>query len=127
MIHMEATSRLAPGEVLERVKKFFGKGGQGLELTEESASCLTFTGGGGYVTATVCRGGERDESRYGFPGMGISGQRISCQAFLRFAPQSAQRNSLFEENFGERNILGHFYIWISARSAFSAVNRWSKD
>jgi hypothetical protein len=59
MIHMEGKSGLAPEEVLGRAKKFFGKGGQGLDLTAENASCLTFTGGGGYVTASVCREGER--------------------------------------------------------------------
>jgi hypothetical protein len=59
MIHLEGKSRLGPEEVLDRAKKFFGKGGQGLELTEENASCLTFTGGGGYVTATVCLEGEQ--------------------------------------------------------------------
>ena len=59
MIHMEATSRLSSDEVLERVRKFFGKEGQGLELSEENESCLTFTGGGGYVTATVCAEGKQ--------------------------------------------------------------------
>jgi hypothetical protein len=58
MIHMEGQSRLAPEEVLGRLRKFFGKGGQGLELTDKSASCLTFTGGG-YVTATVCLEGKQ--------------------------------------------------------------------
>jgi hypothetical protein len=61
MVHMEQTLNLTPEEVLERIKKFFGKGGQGLELTEENASCLTFTGGGGYVTATVCQ--ERGQTK----------------------------------------------------------------
>ena len=55
MIHMERESKLAPKEILERAKNFFGKQGHGLELSEESASCLTFAGGGGYVTATVCQ------------------------------------------------------------------------
>jgi hypothetical protein len=55
---MEGTSKLSPEEILARVKKFFGKGGQGLELTEEGASCLHFTGGGGYVTASVCVEGK---------------------------------------------------------------------
>jgi len=58
MIHMERKSRLEPEELLGRLKKFFGKEGQGLELTEENASCLTFTGGGGYVTASVCLEGK---------------------------------------------------------------------
>ena len=59
MIRMEGKSKLAPEEVLSQAKKYFGKGGQGLELTEENASCLTFTGGGGYVTASVCVEGKR--------------------------------------------------------------------
>lgn len=29
-------------------------GGLGLELTEETLQCLTFEGGGGFVTVTVC-------------------------------------------------------------------------
>ena len=58
MIHMEGKSKLAPEELLGRLRKFFGKGGQGLELTEENASCLTFTGGGGYVNASVCVEGK---------------------------------------------------------------------
>jgi hypothetical protein len=59
MIHMQGKSRLAPEEVLGRLRKFFGKDGQGLELTEEGPLCLTFTGGGGYVTASVCLEGEQ--------------------------------------------------------------------
>lgn len=58
MIHLEGTSNLPPEEVLARAKKYFGRGGQGLELTEEGAACLTFTGGGGYVTASVCPEGK---------------------------------------------------------------------
>jgi hypothetical protein len=54
MINMEKKTKLSPDEVVARVKTYFGKGGQGLELTEESGQCLTFSGGGGYVTATVC-------------------------------------------------------------------------
>jgi hypothetical protein len=54
MINLEGMSRLSPEEVINRLKKFFGKGGQGLELTEDNPQCLTFSGGGGYVSATVC-------------------------------------------------------------------------
>jgi hypothetical protein len=54
MINLEAKTRLTPEEVANRLKKMFGKGGPGLELTEEAAQCLTFEGGGGYVTATFC-------------------------------------------------------------------------
>ncbi|HYB21213.1 MAG TPA: hypothetical protein VEH09_09795 [Thermodesulfobacteriota bacterium] len=54
MINLEGRTKESPEEVIHRLKKYFGKGGQGLELTEENPSCLNFTGGGGYVTATVC-------------------------------------------------------------------------
>ena len=54
MINLEAKTKLTPEEVVIRLKKFFGKGGLGLELTEDAPQCLTFKGGGGYVTATLC-------------------------------------------------------------------------
>ncbi len=54
MINLEKQTKVPAEEVITRLKKFFGKGGQGLELTDESGQCLNFTGGGGYVNATVC-------------------------------------------------------------------------
>ena len=54
MLRMEAHSKLPAGRVAEKLKSFFGNGGLGLELSEESPGCLTFQGGGGYVTATLC-------------------------------------------------------------------------
>jgi hypothetical protein len=54
MINLEAKTKLTPEEVVIRLKKFFGKEGLGLELTEDAPQCLTFEGGGGYVTATLC-------------------------------------------------------------------------
>ncbi len=54
MINLEAKTKLTPEEVVKRLKKVFGKGGLGLALTEEAPQCLTFEGGGGYVTATLC-------------------------------------------------------------------------
>ena len=54
MINLEAKTKLNPGEVVIRLKKFFGKEGLGLEMTEDAPLCLTFQGGGGYVTATLC-------------------------------------------------------------------------
>ncbi|MBI4766000.1 MAG: hypothetical protein HY787_15605 [Deltaproteobacteria bacterium] len=59
MINIEGTTKLSEGEVIESLKKYFGKGGQGLEITDEQPSCLTFAGGGGNVTATVCPEGEK--------------------------------------------------------------------
>lgn len=54
MINLEVKTKLKQEEVIDRLKKFFGKGGLGLEITEEMPQCLTFVGGGGHVTATVC-------------------------------------------------------------------------
>ncbi|MFB3883772.1 MAG: hypothetical protein ACE144_01015 [Thermodesulfobacteriota bacterium] len=54
MIKLEARTKLPPKELFERMKRFFGKGGVGLEMTDETPECLYFEGGGGYVNATVC-------------------------------------------------------------------------
>jgi len=54
MINLEARTRLTPEQVASSLKKFFGEGGLGLKLTEEAPQCLTFEGGGGYVTASFC-------------------------------------------------------------------------
>jgi hypothetical protein len=54
MINLEVKTKLKQEEVMDRLKKFFGKGGLGLEITEETPQCLTFEGGGGHVTATLC-------------------------------------------------------------------------
>lgn len=54
MINLEGRTRLSTDEVMKRMKKYFGPGGQGLEVTEENPSCINFEGGGGSVRATVC-------------------------------------------------------------------------
>jgi len=53
MINLEVKTKLSQRQAVERLKKFFGKGGLGLELRDETPQCLSFEGGGGYVTATV--------------------------------------------------------------------------
>ena len=55
MLNLEVKTRLTDKEVIGQLKKFFGTGGLGLNLTEEGPQCLTFEGGGGYVTATLCQ------------------------------------------------------------------------
>ncbi len=59
MLNLEARTKLTVNEVSEKLKKFFGKGGLGLDLTEEGPQCLTFEGGGGHVTATFCPEAEK--------------------------------------------------------------------
>lgn len=61
MINLDVRTKLRQEEIFDRLKKFFGKGGLGLEVTEETTQCLTFEGGGGYVTATLCS--EEDKTR----------------------------------------------------------------
>jgi hypothetical protein len=53
MLSVEYRSRLKPEEIIIRLKDYFGRG-LGLELTDEKPGCLTFEGGGGFVTATLC-------------------------------------------------------------------------
>ena len=54
MLNLESRTKLSQEEVLQKLKRFFGKGGVGLELSDETPQRLTFIGGGGYVTATLC-------------------------------------------------------------------------
>ncbi len=54
MINLEGKTKLTLEETLKRLKTYFGKGGQGMEVSEENPSCISFSGGGGYVNATVC-------------------------------------------------------------------------
>ena len=59
MLNLEVRTKLTGEKIIEELKKFFGKGGLGLDLTEEGPQCLTFEGGGGHVTATFCREEEK--------------------------------------------------------------------
>ncbi len=53
MINIERQSRLKPEELMGLLKRYFGNG-WGLKVTEENPSCISFSGSGGYVNATVC-------------------------------------------------------------------------
>ncbi len=59
MTNLEIKTKLSLEDATRKVKQFFGKEGQGLELSEETPGCLCFQGGGGYVTAHVtAEGGQ---------------------------------------------------------------------
>lgn len=60
MLKLEVKTRLPEEQVKQRVKAFF-KDGNGLDITAETSDCVTFEGGGGYVTATLYR--EANETR----------------------------------------------------------------
>ena len=64
MLKLETKSKLPPEKIVDELKSFFGEGGLGLSLEDESSQCLSFQGGGGYVTATVCP--EESETRIEF-------------------------------------------------------------
>lgn len=54
MLSLERKTKLTEDEVKQKTRHFFGKEGLGLELKEETGQCLTYEGGGGYVTVTLC-------------------------------------------------------------------------
>jgi hypothetical protein len=58
MLRLECRSKLSPERVIEELKRSFGEGGLGLTLKEATPGCVTFEGGGGYVTANLCREGS---------------------------------------------------------------------
>ena len=55
MIRLEIKSKLSVPKITAKIKSYFGKGGLGLEVVEESETCLKFSGGGGYVRAEICK------------------------------------------------------------------------
>ena len=59
MLNLEVRSKLPPEKIVDKLKGFFGEGGLGLSLEDESSQCLSFHGGGGYVTATLCPEGSK--------------------------------------------------------------------
>ena len=54
MLSLEVQTKETSENVMKKFKDYFGEGGLGLELTSDTAGCLTFEGGGGFVTASVC-------------------------------------------------------------------------
>ena len=49
----EVTTTLTPQEALAQALTYFGRGGQGLEVTSKDDFSLVFQGGGGYVAVTA--------------------------------------------------------------------------
>lgn len=58
MLSVECRSLLKREEIIIGLKEYFGRD-LGLELTGEKPGCLTFEGGGGFVTATLCEEKEK--------------------------------------------------------------------
>jgi hypothetical protein len=53
VIKIAKQTRLAPEKVINRASKFFGEGGEGLEEKERNPCCISFEGGGGYVSISI--------------------------------------------------------------------------
>jgi len=58
MIRMEAKTRLSPQEVIKRAVAFFGPGGYGLWVKEQTSDYICLEGGGGVVEVTVSAEGK---------------------------------------------------------------------
>jgi hypothetical protein len=54
VLSMEVRTSLSMEELAERLNEFFGKDALGLALKEDCPGRMTFEGGGGHVTATLC-------------------------------------------------------------------------
>lgn len=61
MIRLGKESKRTAEQVLERAIQYFGQGGEGLDLTEQSESGVRFEGGGGYVVVEVEPKGKHSE------------------------------------------------------------------
>lgn len=53
MIVLEKSTSEKGENLIRKAKSFFGPEGIGLDISSEGNCCITFTGGGGYVTVTV--------------------------------------------------------------------------
>ena len=54
MLRITTRTKLEPEEAIKRAVEFFGPGGYGLEIKEQTPVCAYFEGGGGGVDVTVC-------------------------------------------------------------------------
>ena len=54
MLKLNVMTKSKPEEVVKKALEFFGPGGYGLKVTEQSDSCAYFEGGGGGIQVTAC-------------------------------------------------------------------------
>jgi hypothetical protein len=59
MAHYSVETKLSPEEAIEKATTYFGGGGLGLDAVEQNPCCISFEGGGGYVTVTATEGEKR--------------------------------------------------------------------
>ena len=54
MLKIATKTKLSPEEAIKRAVEFFGPGGYGLEVKNQSPGCVYFEGGGGGVNVIAC-------------------------------------------------------------------------
>ena len=54
MLKLNVKTKRKPEEVVKEALKFFGPGGYGLKVTEQSDACVSLEGGGGGITVVAC-------------------------------------------------------------------------
>ncbi len=54
MLKIVTKTKLSPEEAIKRAVEFFGPGGYGLEVKNQTPDCVSFEGGGGGVEVTAC-------------------------------------------------------------------------
>lgn len=55
MIKLATKTKLSPEEVTKRAVAFFGPGGRGMKITQQTPTCVYFGGvGESYVNVTTC-------------------------------------------------------------------------
>ena len=59
VINLEVKTKISPEEAIKRTKAYFGKGGLGLNLVEDSPGCFNFSGSGGFVNVLICSEEEK--------------------------------------------------------------------
>jgi hypothetical protein len=59
MLRMSKETKLSAEEIISLASDFFRKEGVGLEEKSRNSCCISFEGGGGYVSVTVGEGGSK--------------------------------------------------------------------
>ena len=53
MIRIGKQTRLQPADIIDRASDYFGEGGEALEEKALNLCCISFEGGGGYVSVSI--------------------------------------------------------------------------
>jgi hypothetical protein len=54
MLKLNVRTKRSPADVVKKAVEFFGPGGYGLKVTQQSDTRISFEGGGGDITVIAC-------------------------------------------------------------------------